>query len=234
MKRLAAALAATVLASGCGDDDRCTGTVTVEWPDFLQSNGAVTSSCATAGIDTVDVFLDGQPVDRRFDCRDGGATIVGVSSGPILFTVEGLGSDGFIRYRAELTVDSGCADVLVQTQPAAGTANLLYSAAGGCSRPPCFLFFSVFDVVANTVTAAVTRGSPADQQRTFPYPDDVAFELPAGPHRVEWMELVSSEGLALEASSCTPVDFDVVGGSTPSAPSFTPEIPLAAGGPACE
>lgn len=235
MKRLAATLAATVLASGCWiDDDDCTGTVTVEWPDFLMANGAVTPSCATAGIGVVDIYLDGQPVDRRFDCRDGGATIVGVQQAQILFTVEGIGFDGSIRYRDEFLVDArSCGDRFVLSRPAAGTANLFYSAPGGCDDPAgCFLWFSVFDVVANTVTTAVTRTSPPDQQVLFPYPEDVVFELPAGPHRVEWMELRSTT-FALEASACTPVDFDVVGGTTITDPSFTPDIPLVDGGPAC-
>lgn len=235
MKRLAAVLAAALLVTGCFHDDDCfEGSVTIEWFDFLAADG-VPVSCGGAGVDFIDIFVDGQAVDQRFFCSDGGATIVGVPRGQHVFTVEGVQATGFadlgqIVNRDEFTIDARCGDRFVSVQPAAGVANLNYSAEGGCSTPPCYLWFSVFDVTANRVTAAITKDSFVSEQRLFEYPGDVAIELPAGPHTLQWMELVSEPaGFDVEASRCTPTPFDVV----PGVVTLSADIPLAEAGPAC-
>src|SRR6185369_10013575 len=63
MNRLALALAAAILGTGCivVDDDHpadCTRTVTVDW-SFENADGGQTSDCTTAGVSALDVFVNG-------------------------------------------------------------------------------------------------------------------------------------------------------------------------------
>ena len=70
MRRLALLLAASLLGTGCVVSDSTPtptcypSTITVRWPSFLLANGGVTTSCATAGVTFVDVFLGGASVQR--------------------------------------------------------------------------------------------------------------------------------------------------------------------------
>src|SRR5512138_1542197 len=174
MKRLAFVLAATFLGSGCivTDHGDCSTGVTLEW-DFQQANGTVTG-CGAAGVDEVDVYLDGNYVST-YACTSGGATIP-VTTGGHHVTVEGIDLQaGRIAYRdARSFQAAGCGTQLVSVRPAEGTANLNYGDIG-CTASPCYLWFSVHDDVANTPAAAIGTSSQASVKILYPYPGDVVL-----------------------------------------------------------
>jgi hypothetical protein len=216
MKPLALALAA-VLGTGCivvDDDDACsTSSLTLEW-DFLRSDNAVTG-CAGAGVDLVDVYVDGQFVDTFF-CGEGGGTVGPVWAGSVV-TVEGIDLAGRIAYRDQVTSASSCGNRFAAVRPAEGTVNLNYSAPGGCSASPCFLWFSVFDEISSTYAAVIAQDSPASVKDDFLYPEDVVIRLAVGTYTLEWMELVSS-AFAGQALTCNASTFDVAGASPTDVP----------------
>ncbi len=217
MKPLALALAAAVLGTGCiivDDDVACSSsTVTVQWPTFQLSNGTMTG-CTGAGVDFVDVYVDGQFQDW-FYCADGAGTVAAWAGSTV--TVEGIDGLGRIAYRDWTTAGSGCGSHAAAVQPAEGIVNLNYSAPGGCSGGPCHLWFAVFDYDVNDFTSVIDSSSPASVQASFTYPDDVAIRLPIGSYRLEWMELVSStfSGVAL---TCNTSGFDVAAAGTTDLP----------------
>jgi hypothetical protein len=210
MKPLALALAATVLGTGCivVDDDvgpaPCGASyLTLEW-DFQLSDGSVTG-CSTAGVQWVDVWVGGDFSDS-FACTNGGGTVYAPAGSVV--TVEGVDAAGRIAYRDWVTAPGGCGTHYASVRPAEGTANLNYSAAGGCTASPCYLWFAVYDETAATWAAVIDQGSATSVKATFPYPDDVVIRLAAGSYTLDWMELVSFD-FAGEAMTCAATAFDV-------------------------
>ncbi len=213
MKPLALALAAAVLGTGCivVDDSvpvPCGSTLTVQWTGFQvydgTPDGAVTG-CAGAGVDYVDVYVDGQ-FAGWFYCTDGAGTVDAWAGSTV--TVEGIDGLGRIAYRDWATTGSGCGGGFVSVQPSEGTANLNYSVPGGCTASPCHLWFAVFDYDVNDYTAVIDSNSPASVKASYTYPGDVAIRLPVGSYRLDWMELVSST-FAGQAMTCTSPGFAV-------------------------
>jgi len=210
MKRLALVLAASVLGTGCVvvDDDSCArSTFTVDW-HFQRFDGSAPTGCGAAGVEWVDVFLNGAPVGSSFPCTNNSVVITDVPSGSHALTVEGIDFAGRIAYRDELTVQTnGCGNRFVASFPSEGTVNLDYTSPG-CIASPCFLWFSVFDEIANTTAAAVSVTSPASVKDDYPYPNDVVIRLATGAYTLEWMQLVSASFLH-EAITCSPSAFDI-------------------------
>jgi hypothetical protein len=213
MKRLALVLAAAVLGTGCVvvDDDCAPSSITVSW-SFLGWDNVV-RGCGAAGVDWVDVYMNGALVGNGSPCTDGYLVITSVPSGTHDFMVEGLEPSGYIAYRDEFSVQSsGCGGRSVAALPAEGTANLDYTVSG-CISSPCFLWFAVTDTIANVVAAAVSDTSPAAVKDDFPYPNDVLIRLAAGTYSLDWMQLVSSS-YTHEAITCSPAAFTVAGAVT--------------------
>ena len=217
MKRLAFVLAAAVLGTGCNPvQDRCTGTVSLQWdfqrPDGSVPTGTVNAVCVAAGVAFVDVFMDGQPVDR-FSCSEGGATIVDVRSGQYLMTVEGVDAGDVIRYREEFNLDArSCGDPLIATRPAAGFVDLNYSLPGGvCGASPSYLWFALRDAVTGHLHPESVDA--ANNPHRYTCPGDVIVSLPAGAYTLEWMEERDTSNGVLGVD-CTDRPFDVFGGTT--------------------
>jgi len=216
MKRLALALAAAFLGSGCTvTPDRCTGTVSLQW-DFQLADGTVPTGtvnavCMAAGVAYVDVFMDGQPVDSFF-CTDGGATIVDVASGLYFMTVEGVDAGGVIRYREEFDLDArSCADPLIATRPAAGSVDLNYSLPGNvCGATPSYLWFALRDAATGHLHPESVDA--ANDPHRYTCPGNVIVPLPAGRYTLEWMEERDASNVVLGVD-CTDRVFDVLGGA---------------------
>lgn len=212
MKRiaLAAAAAVTLLGTGCivVDDDPIpcsSGTLTLGW-DFQRFDGSPPTGCAGAAVNWIDVYVDGGFVDS-WSCTSGSATIV-VPTGGHDVVVEGIDVANRIAYRDAVSVSTGCGDRYVAVRPAEGTVNLNYAVGAGCFASPCYLWFSVWDDVANTAAAAVYDGSPASVKDDYPYPDDVIIRLAAGTYTLDWMELMAFDYLP-EAATCGASSFEV-------------------------
>ncbi len=223
MKRLALVLAAAVLGSGCiwMTDDMCDRTVTLEW-DFRTADGAVVScSSATAAIDTVEVWIDSR-FAGAFSCFDGRGS-VSVGSGSHLVTVEAY--EGASRvYRDEFTASATCGNQIFATRPAEGRVNLDYAVASTpavCGTGPCFLWFSVWDDIAQEPAAVVNASTVPT---LYPFPNDLIFRLPAGPYTVQWMQLVS--GGVEQRRACFSPGFSVAPGQSAGEEQFVPAAPV--------
>ncbi len=226
MRRLAL-LAAAVLGSGCishgHDTTYCAApTITVQWSTFTAGDGAQLT-CQQAGVAFVDIYTNGNPV-ARWNCTDLGATITQVAAGSYTLTVEGLESTGRIAFRDEFAVTTAatCGDTLVAAHPAEGWVDLAYSFATGptCFANPSYIWFAVYDDVLAGVTAQVDQ-TTAPRTYACGDPAGLVFPLPAGPHRLQWIEerIEPSPGtFAVTGANCTLLPFTVTGGITNTVP----------------
>ncbi len=249
MKRLVLLAAAALLGSGCiVHNDHCNApTLTVEWNGFTGGDG-VARGCTAAGVANVDIYMDGTFVST-WPCTDGGALITNVASGTYTLTVEGIESGGRIAYRDEFSATAGsCGDRLYQAQPAEGWVDVNYAFQGGGScvgslSNPSFMWFSVFDQVANGVAAEVSEKTPGAETQYWcgvyannPDPSLAAhalfFPLPAGTFTMRWIEERQPTSTVVGAS-CTPFDFTVPGGTTTTIPDLSSPVTLADTSTAC-
>jgi hypothetical protein len=245
MKRLVLLAAVATLGSGCIVHDCDTPSITVEWSSFVGGDG-LARACVDAGVSYVDIYLDGAFVDS-WNCTDGGAVITSVPSGTHRLTVEGVESAGRIAYRDDFDVNAAsCGDHLVQAQPAEGWVDVNYAFQGGGScvgtvQNPSYMWFSVFDTVANLVVAEVSEKTPLVDETQYwcgvyandPNPSLAAhalfIPLPAGTYTMRWIEEHTSPFSGLNygvvGANCTPFDFTVPRGTTATLP--TPPVVLA-------
>ena len=217
MRRLALLLAASLMGTGCVVSDDSThatpcypSTITARWPSFLLANGAVTTSCATAGVAGVDVYLNGGLV-QRVSCGAGGLTITTPPAGSSVLTIEGVDSAGTILLRDELNVTPGaCGDVIVDAQPAEGTLELAYSftPTDVCTAGGSYMWFSVYDEIVGDVTAVADETANTTR---YVCGDLIRFPMPAGPYRLlRTEEVVPSGGTYLaSAVNCNQTSFSV-------------------------
>ncbi len=221
MKRIAFAAAAALLGTGCISSSTttnppCDPTISVSWA-FQLWDGSAPTGCAGAGVSLVDVYVDGSFVDT-WPCAAGGATIA-VASGAHSVLLEGIDAQNRIAYRDSMSgiATNGCGDRLVTMTPAEGTANLNYSAPGGCTSSPCYLWFSVYDEVAGQPAAVINGQSPAGVKTLYTYPNDVVIRLPVGSFTLDWLEVVNSTfgGVSI---SCSATPFDVASALETSVP----------------
>ena len=230
MSRVLLLAAAALLGSGCivsNNDPTPTcppSTITVTWNGFTRGDGAVLT-CSQALVSGVDIFMNGQPVST-WNCTDGGATITQVQPGTYTLDVEGVESGGRIAFRDEFTVSTdGCGDHLVHAQPAEGYVDLNPNCVSGS-----LLWFSVFDEIANKETVRVDGSTtPVD----FACGSTTAnlFPLPAGPHRMQWLEEVvqqSPTSFLVTGAYCAPTEFTVQGGQTSTVNVSLANVPPAA------
>lgn len=214
MNRLFVLLAASTLGTGCVVSDTCDfRTVSIGWPSFALANGSITTSCATAGIDTVDVFMDSDFVGN-LDCTAGGVNVVDVPAGSHTFTVEAL--DGStIALRDEFGIGgSGCGTVLRDTQPGEGTFELAYSftPVNECTPGGSYIWFSLRDDVLGEVVVAVdeTSANPG----LYLCGDDIRFALPNGPYTLLRTEEATFNGTYHAAAvNCSAKAFDIFSGT---------------------
>jgi hypothetical protein len=220
MRRLALLLATSLLGTGCivSDHNDCGfGSFTVEWPSFQLADGSVTPSCGVAGVAYVDVFLNNALV-QRFNCADGGAVVTGVDSASYLLTVEAVDSSGRILLRDEQQVGADrCADRLVQFRPSEGFVELSYAFVnnGTCITPgPSYLWFSIFDQVANATTVQIDQASPLGDQILYACGDQrgIVFPLPTGTYDLDWIEERQSPAFNVTGANCSRATFAIVPG----------------------
>jgi hypothetical protein len=236
MRTLALALLASVLGTGCiiHDNDTVNGggdpvclpsTITVAWSNFTAGDGAQLG-CAAAGVEWVDIFMNGTPVET-WNCADGGAIITDVLSGSYLLTIEGVEANGRIAFRDEQNVtSSGCGDRLVFAEPAEGFVALQYTFSpvnqcAGTVADPSYLWFSVFDVAANATTAAVDANSTLAEKRLYACSLDLVFPLPSGAHELDWMQEMVETSLgvfSVTGAQCALTPFEVPRGGTVGVP----------------
>lgn len=215
MRRLALLLAASVLGTGCivTTDDTCAyRTVSVDWQSFLLADGGTTTSCTTAGVRWVDVYMDDALVDR-FDCTDRGVSVVDVPAGTHRFTVEGIDLGGNIVLRAERSAfGSPCGEQFLPTQPAEGIVTLDYAfvPANVCTEGGSYMWFSIQDEILGVVTAVADESANTTR---YACGNAISFAMPAGPYTLQRIEEVVWSGTDYlpTASNCGAAAFDVGG-----------------------
>ncbi len=243
MKRLALVLAAAAAALGTGCGSTCdNGTTLVSWSGgFDGPGGAVGLNCVAAGVATVDLWLDNQYVGN-FPCGDYGEAIPGVPTGGNILTVEGLsgGPGSTIVYRDELSYSQpGCGNTALQAIPGAGSAVLNYAFQSGptCTSATSFIWFTLFDDVANAVDpATIDASSSLGEQQTWACGSaSPTISLPNGQYGLqgifEMTETALNSGVfAQTAYGCgVPITFTVASGSPTPVP-----VSLADTGVACQ
>jgi hypothetical protein len=238
---LALALATTLAGSGCYVAPDCNSrSVSVSWAPGFDGPGTtaaeVGQNCLQAGVNWVDIFIDGAPVagpfSGHFDCRDYGEIVQAVPNGSHVLTVEGIAANGAILYRDEFSFGaSGCNDLaLPAAVPAAGLINLDYQFfSGGLPiAPQCagsYLWLSIFDhsTVRHDILSDLTSNPTA-------YSCGGPFNLavPAGPYEFRWMEeRGAGPTYTLESAYCTPQGLTVAPGTV------TVPVPLDTATAAC-
>ncbi len=234
MRRALLLAAAALLGSGCivHNDNSCARTITVTWNGFTRGDGAVLT-CGQAGVDGVDIYMNGQPVST-WNCSDLGATITGVQPGTYTLDVEGIQSGNPVRilYRDSFTVNSSaCGDQLVQAQPAAGDVEVQYSfASSNVCTAGSFIWFSVFDQIANTEVVRVDN-TTTPRKYTCGDPAGIVFQLPVGAYDLSWTEEAaptSATTYAVTGANCTPANFTVAGAQFTPVPVVLADVPPAA------
>ncbi len=217
MNRLLVLLVASVsmLGTACNGGSSCDArTVSIAWPSFLLANGTVTSSCAAAGIDSIQVFEDNKGVGT-FNCTDGGVNVTGVlNDGDHIFDVEGLAA-GSIALRDSFTLgNSNCSDQVVDAQPAEGTFDLAYSfTPNNVCNGTSFIWFSIHDDISNDIIAIdESHGNPQQYQCGGP----ITFALAKGPYTLQRTEEVTFSGptASPSASNCSSAAFNIAGATT--------------------
>ncbi len=219
MNRMLALVAVVSLGTGCVVEDRCD--VRILWSEFQLSDGSFTSSCDVAGVQWIDVWVDGgNGPDATVLCSSPFVDLR-VSDGFHFWSVEGVAADGRIVNRHAFELGDSCGLGAIETTPAQGTVDFQYRFFSGGApidpqvcRPGSFLWLSVFDWIANDFAFLSDDVTPPD---AFTCGGSFVLEMPAGDYTLDWMEEAGpAPGYALEAADCTNRDFFVDPGlSTP-------------------
>jgi len=211
MNRLAVLFAALgTLGTGCVVNDNCARTVAIGWPDLLVANGSHfdVNHCASAGVSTFEVFVDGQSVGQ-VPCNEGGLNVTGVDSART-FTVEGLDGSGAIVLRDEVTAGGSCHDELVDTQPSEGTFTLDYhfTPTDVCSANSV-IWFAMRDNASGDLIVVDDAHSP----NTYLCSDLITFPLASGSYTLQRTEEAVSAGGTWHATgaNCNAANFSVNG-----------------------
>lgn len=191
-------LAVPLLALAAACAEPCTAPVlTASWR-FTLPDGRTDVRCPAAGVETVDLWIDGAQVAAGMACDQGSASFTGLSAGAHAFTMRGSGADGSVRYQTwgDLAVEA-CGETRVTLRPGAGTLRIAYpTSTGRCASEadPAtdgYVWYQLLDrttgLVASTLNAA---SGPA--QLPCALGDQAWFDLPVawGLYRLRWIQVV--------------------------------------------
>jgi hypothetical protein len=224
MTRLALLVAAALAGSGCivhNDSSSpppppCDPTVSLDW-QFRNADNAVTASCATAGVSSVDVWTNGVLVGS-FACTSHFGP-VGLANGSNGMEVEGLDGAGVILYREQFTVNTvGCgAQVPILAEPSEGrvTVSYTFSPVNSCYAPgPSFIWVLVNDDLAGVIAADSASAPEVNDTCGVDFP--ITFRLASGSYTLLSTEEVirGSTSYLPVGRNCTPTPFTVAAAAT--------------------
>lgn len=234
MKRIALALAAATLGTGCivttdnttaSCDPLVDRTLTISW-SFTDETG-VARTCATmqgngfGAIQYVDVYIDTSNTPTRSPCTDYTVTWDNTQntlpSGTHTITVEGIDGAGNIVARDWFNVNvANCGNTSAQAVATQGVMDVQYTIAGGqCTGG--YMWFSVTDTIANApvLYADASYNSTAYVCGVTP----LTFVMPIGTYSLDWIQDVTASGTSLN-QYCTATPFSV-------SPQATQAVPVA-------
>jgi hypothetical protein len=185
--------AAALLATGCGGHPCDTGNLTVAW--HLENASGLSWSCAAAGVDWIDIYVDGHRQVDAARCTDGVATIFGVPSGSHTVTVEGVVIDSTVSPAVTTVIDRdefqasvGCGDVGYTATPGEATLDIQYdfTPVNACDAAGSAIWYQVTDTISGDVISSITSHSSNQDKTRFACPNDPVFTIPWGRYRLDW------------------------------------------------
>ena len=192
-------LAAPLLALASACTEPCTApSLTVSWR-FTQADGTTELRCPAAGVDTVDLWLDGAQVGAGIACAQGSATFSGVAAGDHTFTMRGNDATGTARYQTwGSAAVAGCGETRLTVLPGAGTLRILYpTSTGACASEADpstngYVWFQLLDRTTG-LSVSVVNATHTPTQLPCQTGDQGWFELPVpwGLYRVRWIQVVT-------------------------------------------
>jgi hypothetical protein len=193
-------LAAPLLALATACAEPCTAPVlTVSWR-FTLPDGTGDARCPAAGVDTVDLWLDGAPLAAGMACDQGTASFTGVAAGAHAFTMRGNGADGAVRSQTwgDLAV-AACGETRATMSPGAGTLRVAYPTSTGlCASAAApatngYVWYQLLDRTTG-LTASAVNAATSPTQLPCALGDQAWFELPVawGLYRLRWIQVVTS------------------------------------------
>ncbi len=218
MKRIALLLAGALLGTGCVVETTCdTQSVTVDWV-FHDSNGAPYFGCADAGVNYVDIYVDGY-LEDSVACTDLGQVYIPnlpSDSGQVM--VEGVYSNGIdpdvVLLRDWLTLDS-CGETYFASSPGEETITIQ---PDSCLSAADYIWYRLVDTTRLPVQeVARLDGNSADPYAISCDPSAGRFSLtvPFGRYLVDWIDEVTGTGTYRYWGSCADPEFSVVDIYTP-------------------
>jgi hypothetical protein len=192
-------LAAPLLALATACSEPCTApALTVSWA-FTRADGASGLGCADAGVESVDLWIDGVQVGSRIACAQGSATFTGLAAGDHVYTARGNRADGTARYQTWGGVAlAACGETRALVQPGAGTLRVDYAtstdlcyALDDASQTTGYVWFQLLDrstgAVAWSVNGAQTPTALPCRTGADGWFD---LEVPWGLYRLRWIQVV--------------------------------------------
>ncbi len=211
MKRAILLLTTALLGTGCHSHSCNNGTLTVFWTFSSASGGSL--DCTAAGVDTVDVAINGAP-QGTFPCRgpnSDGITLLDFVSGT--YDVQLDGFDSANHHIFQSTGNSvgvnGCQDnsVSIEAAPLTGDLTLTYefTPTNQCTTPTSVVWYELVDASNNVVDVVDATHTPnAVPCGTNP----VLAGLPFGFYTVTRIqELDPANGGAISHATCSPQQF---------------------------
>ncbi len=220
MKRIAIALAAATLGTGCivttdGTTSCAPTTLTVDWT-FTNAAG-VTQTCAQMGIASVDLFYDGYSAGT-FPCSNGYQILTNPVPGSHAIVVEGLDSGGAIIARdSYYATVNACGDSFTSANATEGFVRIDYTIAPVNQCGGGYMWFAIHDDVANVTAAVIDQTSLASDKTLYACGSTtILFPLATGSYSLRWIQEVGTPTTTPVAlhEYCTPTPFSIAGPGT--------------------
>lgn len=243
MNRLALVLAATVLGSGCfSSADSCDPSLDIAW-DFTGADDTVYPTCFDAGVNYVDVFVDGAD-GLRFPCTTNTSGVIPIRPGVRVVTVEGVSAasqtdPGVIVFRDEFDVEiAGCGRAVMDAFPSEQYIQLAYSFPA-CAANPSYIWYSLTDLVAGVTASEISSLSSPGDRRLYDcnQGEDPFFAVPAGSYQLEWIQEVvepTAGDFQVRKTNCTPPGPVAVPGEAFADGTVLYDVALASSTTSCE
>jgi hypothetical protein len=206
MKRIALLVATVLSGAGCVVDTCDPETLKVTW----SFGGA---SCATAGVNNVDVYVDGAVVANAVPCTDYGGTVANLGSGYHDVIVEGFNGSSIVsRDWATVNVAS-CGQTRFDALPGNGVIEFLPTT---CSAAGHFLTYDLWDDTRPT-SYRIDADLPGTGWSAL-YTCGVGYSVnvPFGYYSLRGMEEVDSTALTVYNTHCGTIPGSVLGPGTSS------------------
>jgi hypothetical protein len=205
MKRIALLLAGAVLGTGCiVDSSPCERTLTVDWL-FVDAIGNANLTCTEAGVNNVDVWIDGVLVASAVPCTNYGQNFPGYDSASHEVVVEGFLNNTIIN-RDWYTLPSQCGGDVFHASPGEGTLKIQPAL---CEVGTTYLSYHLSDVTFGSPGTLISSVLPTDVSKPYTCSGGISFPVPYGNYDLLQIEETNLSGSTVYAAKCSPTAVDV-------------------------